>query len=76
MSASSFVQLRSGYLVPLDALRLALDLESRGCELLVDGDTILVGPRDRVTDEDRDAIRRWRSHVRAILSYCERGVVQ
>ena len=76
MSACDFVQLQNGYMVPVAALQLALDLESRGCELLVDGDSILVGPRDRVTDADRDGIRRWRRHLRAILAYVERETVQ
>jgi hypothetical protein len=77
MSASDFVTLDNGCIVPIAALRLALDLESRGCQLLLDdGDGILIGPRDRVTDADRDGIRRWRNHLRAILVYCERETVQ
>jgi hypothetical protein len=73
MSASDFVTLNSGYVVPVEAMRLALDLEARGCQLVLeDGGGILVGPRDLVTDDDRAGIRRWRRHFIEILTYSER----
>jgi hypothetical protein len=75
VNASDFVIL-PGLTVPLDALRLALDLENRGLHFTLDGDGILVGPRDRLTDDDRDAIRRWRTHLRALVGYVERGTLQ
>ena len=76
MSASEQFVVLPGLTLPLAAVRLALDLENRGMHLILDGDGILVGPRDRLTDEDRDAIRRWRLHLRAIVAYAERETLQ
>ena len=75
--SSDFVMLKGGLTVPVAAIQFALDLESRGCELRLDGgDGLLVGPRERVTDADRDGIRRWRYHLRAILACGEQEMVQ
>jgi hypothetical protein len=70
MSASNFVTFRGGLTLPVDAVRLALDLEHRGISLTVeDGDVLAVGPRDRLTDEDRTLIRQWKRHLVAIITY-------
>ncbi len=70
MSASDFVVLKGGLVVPLPAVELALDLERRGIELWIeDGDALCVGPPDHLTDEDRAALRRWKPHVLALLTY-------
>lgn len=74
MSASDLVIFRSGLTVPRPAVELALDLEARGCQMTLDGDGLLVGPRERLTDDDRDQIRRWRYHLRAILAHCAERV--
>lgn len=71
MNASNFVLFENGLTVPVAAVQFALDLEARGCQLLLDGDGLLIGPRDRVTDEDRAGVRRWRNHLRAILALSE-----
>jgi hypothetical protein len=71
LSVSDFVTLRNGYVVPLAALQLALNLEDRGCVLRLDGDQLFAGPRDRLTDDDRVAIRRWREHLKAVISHCD-----
>ena len=55
----------------LAAVRFALDWEARGGELLTDGHGILLGPKALITDDDRQAVRRWRQHLRAIASYSE-----
>ena len=34
----------------------------------LDGDRLMVGPRDRLTDEDREQIRRWKRHLLAIVA--------
>lgn len=69
-SCDRFVTLRGGLVVPLDAFNLALDLERRGARIeLADGDRLWVRPRSVLTDADREAIRRWRHHFRAIVSY-------
>jgi hypothetical protein len=75
MSASNFVVL-PGLTLPIAPVLLALDLESRGCQLERDGDDILVGPRALLSDEDRTAIKRWKRHLIAIIGYCEREAIQ
>jgi hypothetical protein len=70
MSASDVVTLRGGLTLPVDAIRLALDLENRGLTLTVDeGDVLVVGPRERLTDDDRALIRHWKRHLVAIVRY-------
>jgi hypothetical protein len=68
VSATDFVIL-PGLILPGDAFRLALDLERRGFHLEPDGNDLLVGPRDRLTNEDRNAIRRWKQHLLAIAGF-------
>jgi hypothetical protein len=47
-----------------------LDLEDRGLTLTIDdGDVLVVGPRNRLTDDDRALIRRWKRHLLAIVTY-------
>jgi hypothetical protein len=69
MSATDFVVLKGGLTLPLAALQLAWELETRGLHFTVDGDELLVGPRDLLTDADRCRIRRWKLHLLAIASY-------
>jgi hypothetical protein len=71
VSASSFVVLNNGVVLPIAAVRLALDLESRGCSLELDGDGFTVGPSNLITDADRREIRRWREPLIAILQNAE-----
>jgi hypothetical protein len=76
MSGSDFVVLRSGLIVAAPAVRLALDLESRGLTLGLDGESLTVGPKHRISDEDRQAIRTWRWHLRAIVAESHRESIQ
>ena len=66
---SEFVTLRGGLIVPLPAVQLALNLEARGLHLRPDGDALLIGPRELLTDEDREAVRHWKPHLLALLAY-------
>lgn len=68
VSVSDFVVL-PGLTVPLEAFRLVLDLEARGIYLDDDGEYLLVGPSELLTDQDRAQIRRWKPHLRAIVEY-------
>jgi hypothetical protein len=68
-TASDFVVLSSGLALPLEAVRLAWDLEERGLRFTVDGDELLVGPRQKLSDEDRVRIRQWKRHLMALLAY-------
>jgi hypothetical protein len=70
MNASNFVTLRGGLAVPTAAVLLALALEDRGCRLRVDEDGSLVASsRELLTDSDRAQIRKYRDHLKAIVSY-------
>ena len=70
MSRSDFVTLRGGLTLPLAAVQLALDLEQRGLHLRrEDGDVLFVGPRERLTDDDRAGLRKWKLHLLAILAH-------
>lgn len=68
-TSDDFVTLRSGLTLPLAAIQLAFDLENRGLRLRIDGDSLSVGPGDRLTDADRALIRRWKPHLLAIVAY-------
>jgi hypothetical protein len=48
---------------------LLWDLEARGFSLTQDGDALIVGPHERLTRLDCEAIRKWKPHVLALLSY-------
>lgn len=67
-SASDYVVLR-GYTVPLAPWRLVLDLQERGLSFERDGDDIVVRPKALLTDQDREALRRWKRHVLVLLDY-------
>jgi hypothetical protein len=71
MNASDFVTLRDGVTLPVAALQLAWGLEDRGLHFSIDGDVLTVGPGDRLTDDDRALIRRWKPHLLALVRYCE-----
>jgi len=73
-----FVTLKSGLIVSVDAIRFLLDLESRGLDLVPDDDGygLLAGPLERITPEDRLAIRQWRHHIHAILAYAQQETPQ
>lgn len=65
-----FVTMRGGLTVPLTPLMLVLDLEARGIRLTADEDGAIVAtPRGRLTDAERDELRRYRNHVLALLAY-------
>ena len=76
LTAGRFVTLRAGATLPVAVVQLAWALESRGCELTATADgTLNVTPADALTDTDRVAITRWRSHLAALTEYCDRVVV-
>ncbi len=69
MSGSDLVTLKGGLTVPLPVLQIVWSLEDRGLHFRLDGDEIVVSPRELMTDDDRAALRRWKTDVRAILDY-------
>ena len=64
---SAMIQLDCGVVVPLAAYALACDLERRGCQLVVDGDDVLVSPPGLTSEDDRHRIRRHRAHLKTIV---------
>lgn len=67
---SELVTLRGGLTVPLPALQVLWDLEHRGLDLQLDGADIVVRPKGRLTEADREQLRRLKPHVIALISYC------
>jgi hypothetical protein len=68
--ASELVTLKAGLVVPVEALRLAWSLEDRGATFALEGSELVVdAPSAVLTHADRNAIRRWRAHLIAIVGY-------
>jgi hypothetical protein len=67
--SEDFIILAGGPIVPRPVVVLLLDLEQRGIDVELDGEDLAVTPAARLTDEDRQHIRQWKSHVRAVLAY-------
>ncbi len=66
----AFVTLRHGPTLPVEAIELAIDLEARGFALSLDPcQQIVIAPTADLSDLDRSRIRRWRSHLAAIVAY-------
>jgi hypothetical protein len=63
------IVLRGGLSVYLPALQLAWRLERLGCALCLDGDDLVVRPKDLLTETDRHAIRQWLDELKAIARY-------
>lgn len=77
MSGSDFVTLRSGLVLPVAALQIAWNLEARGLHLRrAEDGALVVGPRERLTEADRAAIRQWRAHLLAIAAEAEAAVLR
>ena len=66
---SALVALRGGLVVPVSAIVLLIDLESRGVRLERDGGDILIRYRSPVGHEDREALRLHKPAVLALLDY-------
>ena len=64
-----FVVLSSGLAVALEPVLLLLDLEARGLRVSRSGDEMVVSPRGRLSDAERDALIRWRASVLALVDY-------
>jgi hypothetical protein len=69
MMATDLVTLKSGLVLPLAAVKLALDLEDRGFRFAVADGRLFVSPRARLVDADREQIRQWLPALVAIASY-------
>ena len=64
--------MKGGLSVPLSALDLLWRLEREGFDIRIDGDgSVLIGPRQRLSQHDREAITEYRDYLRALVRYCE-----
>ena len=71
-SVSELVTLRGGVSVPVAALRVLWGLEERALDVRLAADgALLVGPAERLTPDDRAAIREHRDTLRELVSYCD-----
>ena len=71
MAATEMVLLRGGIVVPITAIRLLMDLESRGFLLRAEANSLVVNPRSRLTSDDDRAIRQNRDELLALVRACE-----
>jgi hypothetical protein len=69
IASDRFVTLNGGLVVPAEPLVLTLDLQARGFELTPDGSDLIVRPFSKLTAEDCRLLRRWKSHILAVLAY-------
>jgi len=76
VSESRYITLPGGPTLPLEPVLLVLALEAQGLDLSRDGDSIVVRPSGRLTDGDRAALTRWKSHVLALIDHVDSGGVQ
>jgi len=71
---SDFVTLRDGPTLPVEALKLAWDLEDAGYTMRAVHGTLRLTPvrpgADELGPTDRASIVRWKPHLLAIVDYC------
>jgi hypothetical protein len=70
-ASSDVVVLRGGLSVPLAAVELLLDLETRGFTIGAESGRLLVRPASRLTASDERSIRRHRDALLALVRHCE-----
>ena len=68
-TVSSPITLKGGLTVSLETLRLLWAFEDRGCTVKVEAGALLIGPRSRITDEEREQIREHRDELLAVVNY-------
>jgi hypothetical protein len=68
---TELIVLRGGTMIPLAALSLLWALEDRGFTVSVDGASLLVRPRSRLTPDDDRAIRAYQTELLALVAYSE-----
>jgi hypothetical protein len=64
-----YVVLKGGLAVPVEPLRLLLDLERRNFTLERDDEALVVEPGDLLTEDECRLIRRWKLHLLALIDY-------
>ena len=57
--------------VPDNALHLLLSLESRGVQIRIDHDALVMTPTSKIPQSDRILIKQYRSHLMHLVRGCE-----
>jgi hypothetical protein len=71
-AALDTIMLKDGFIVSLEALRLAWNLEERGFRVrLADDGGLVVSPRSNITPSDDQDIRVHRDELIALARYAE-----
>lgn len=74
---NGYVELRGGLTVPEASLALLLDLERRDLRCRQDGDNLRIataeGGRPNLSEDDTAAIRKWKTHLLALMAYVAPG---
>ena len=68
-TGDTLITLRGGLQVPLAAIQLGLELEERGIELRLDGDTLVARPGHLVSNDDLARIRHFRADLKRLVRY-------
>lgn len=63
------ITLKGGFVVPVEALRLAWRLEEIGISMRVEGNVLVLRPRDRIPPEDLPTLRRYQRDIMRIVEY-------
>lgn len=75
VSESQIIALRDGLAVPLEALRILWDLESRRFDFGIAHDgALVVSPGSNLTSVDRQTIQRHRDDLLRLVAYAEQVV--
>jgi hypothetical protein len=64
-----FAHLPGGLCLPVEAIMVAMAIESAGFRMKRDGEDILVSPASRLTAEHRAELKRWKPFILALLDY-------
>lgn len=73
LTASESVVLLGGCAVSLAALQLLWRLEAEGLQIEREADKLAIGPREKLTDRDREQIRAHRDELLQLVDYVERA---
>ena len=57
--------------VPDYALHLLLSLESRGVQIRIDHDALVMTPTSKIPESDRRLIKQYKAHLMHLVRSCE-----
>ena len=68
VAASEVIVLRGGLCVSLEALRLGWRLEEQGLEMRIEDDTLIVRPKQLLTERDITELKRHRADLKRLVA--------